>query len=226
VGRLRHAVTYGNAPGMNNVAIWRDVGLMARLSHACVRKPGQVRFPGHSHPADTTKRETAAPTLPSVTHTETGTPGSACTHQDKEQRYSCSRPKDERGIAYETRVHGDGVPVVVAGVTACQGARESRAQGEVGTSDRTLDNWEVCVMQSTETVLGVLRDRGRRGPPCDELYRQLFTPRLYLLAYGRIYSNDGAMTPGATAETSPQAGGPEHARPPARSTRLYGWPTP
>src|SRR3954462_14880554 len=56
-------------------------------------------------------------------------------------------------------------------------------------------------MQSAETVLGVLRERGRRGLPCEELYRQLFNPQLYLLAYGRIYSNDGAMTPGVTGET-------------------------
>jgi retron-type reverse transcriptase len=56
-------------------------------------------------------------------------------------------------------------------------------------------------MQNAETVLGVLRERGRKGLPCDELYRQLFNPQLYLLAYGRIYSNHGAMTPGATQET-------------------------
>ncbi|WP_194922203.1 reverse transcriptase/maturase family protein [Catenulispora rubra] len=56
-------------------------------------------------------------------------------------------------------------------------------------------------MQRAETVLGVLRDRGMRGLPCDELYRQLFNPQLYLLAYGRIYANHGAMTPGATPET-------------------------
>ena len=53
-------------------------------------------------------------------------------------------------------------------------------------------------MQSAETVLGVLRERGRRGLPCNELYRQMFNPQLYLLAYGRIYSNQGAMTPGVT----------------------------
>ena len=35
-----------------------------------------------------------------------------------------------------------------------------------------------------------------------ELYRQLFNPQLYLLAYGRIYSNHGAMTPGADGETA------------------------
>ena len=57
-------------------------------------------------------------------------------------------------------------------------------------------------MQSAETVLDVLRERGRRGLPCDELYRQLFNPQLYLLAYGRIYSNKGAMTPGPDAETA------------------------
>ena len=56
-------------------------------------------------------------------------------------------------------------------------------------------------MQNAETVLGVLRERGRRGLSLDEIYRQLFNPSLYLLAYGRIYSNQGSMTPGATTET-------------------------
>ena len=57
-------------------------------------------------------------------------------------------------------------------------------------------------MQSAETVLDVLRERGRKGLPLDELYRQLFNPQLYLLAYGRIYSNKGALTPGPDAETA------------------------
>ena len=57
-------------------------------------------------------------------------------------------------------------------------------------------------MQNAEVVLGVLRERGRKGLPCNELYRQLFNPQLYLLAYGRIYSNKGAMTPGPTQETA------------------------
>ena len=33
------------------------------------------------------------------------------------------------------------------------------------------------------------------------MYRQLFNPELFLLAYGRIYANEGAMTPGVTGET-------------------------
>ena len=57
-------------------------------------------------------------------------------------------------------------------------------------------------MQNAETVLDVLRERGRQGLPLEGIYRQLFNPQLYLLAYGRIYSNKGAMTPGPDAETA------------------------
>src|SRR5258708_36624218 len=57
-------------------------------------------------------------------------------------------------------------------------------------------------MQSAEAVRDVLRDRGRRGLPLERLYRQLFNPQLYLMAYGRIYANHGAMTPGACGETA------------------------
>jgi group II intron reverse transcriptase/maturase len=56
-------------------------------------------------------------------------------------------------------------------------------------------------MQNAETVLDVLRERGRRGRPLERLYRQMFNPQLYLLAYGRIYANKGAMTVGVTRET-------------------------
>jgi group II intron reverse transcriptase/maturase len=56
-------------------------------------------------------------------------------------------------------------------------------------------------MREAETVLGVLRERGRRGLPLERLYRQLFNPQWYLLAYGRLYSNKGAMTPGPDGET-------------------------
>ena len=67
-------------------------------------------------------------------------------------------------------------------------------------------------MQNAETVVDILRARGRRGLPCDELYRQLFNPALFLMAYGRIYANDGAMTPGPagrprTACRWPRSGG-------------------
>jgi group II intron reverse transcriptase/maturase len=57
-------------------------------------------------------------------------------------------------------------------------------------------------MQDAETVLSVLRERGGKGLPLTQLYRQMFNKNLYLLAYGRIYSNQGAMTPGAGGETA------------------------
>ncbi len=49
-------------------------------------------------------------------------------------------------------------------------------------------------MQDAETVLGVLRERGRRGLPCDELYRQLFNPSLHLMFVDRTsarHAGDG-----------------------------------
>jgi group II intron reverse transcriptase/maturase len=57
-------------------------------------------------------------------------------------------------------------------------------------------------MQRAEVVLNVLRERGRKGLPCAQLYRQMFNKDLYLLAYGNIYSNQGAMTPGGSKETA------------------------
>src|SRR5205807_3378854 len=57
-------------------------------------------------------------------------------------------------------------------------------------------------MRTSENVFGMLQDRGKRGVPVDDLYRQLYNPSLYLRAYGRIYANDGAMTKGATSETA------------------------
>jgi group II intron reverse transcriptase/maturase len=57
-------------------------------------------------------------------------------------------------------------------------------------------------MQDAETVLEVLRERGRRGLPLTQLYRQMFNKNMYLLAYGNIYSNKGAMTPGASGGTA------------------------
>lgn len=56
-------------------------------------------------------------------------------------------------------------------------------------------------MQSAETILRVIRERGSRGLPLQRVYRHLFNRELYLLAYARIYRNAGAMTSGVTEET-------------------------
>jgi len=57
-------------------------------------------------------------------------------------------------------------------------------------------------MQSTEELLGLLRERGKRGLPITRVYRQLYNTNLYLSGYGSIYRNAGAMTPGVTEETA------------------------
>jgi group II intron reverse transcriptase/maturase len=56
-------------------------------------------------------------------------------------------------------------------------------------------------MRDADTILGIIRERGKRGLPLEDLYRQLYNPTLYLLAYARLYSNKGAMTKGTTSET-------------------------
>ncbi len=56
-------------------------------------------------------------------------------------------------------------------------------------------------MRNAETVLAIIRERGKQGLPLQDIYRQLYNPDLYMRAYARLYSNDGAMTPGTTSET-------------------------
>jgi hypothetical protein len=67
-------------------------------------------------------------------------------------------------------------------------------------------------MQEAAVVLSVLRERGGKGLPFTQIYRQMFNKDLYLLAYGNIYSNQGAMTPGAGGETADRPGQPRMMR--------------
>ncbi len=56
-------------------------------------------------------------------------------------------------------------------------------------------------MRTSDTILGLLRERGSKGLPLERVYRLLYNPDLYLTAYGKIYRNHGAMTKGTTDET-------------------------
>ena len=56
-------------------------------------------------------------------------------------------------------------------------------------------------MQDATTVLRIIRELGEKGRPLDRIYRQLYNRELYLVAYGRLYRNKGAMTPGVSEET-------------------------
>ena len=49
-------------------------------------------------------------------------------------------------------------------------------------------------MQDAETVLEVLRERGRKGLPLTQLYRQMFNKNMYLLFVDRTtgrHAGDG-----------------------------------
>src|SRR5262249_39480450 len=89
---------------------------------------------------------------------------------------------------------GDGAAIVLS-------ARESRVPGE-GRQVSRDPNSQVREMRNAETILGIIHERGRQGSPLDDVYRQLYNPQLFLHAYGRIYRNSGAMTPGVTGETA------------------------
>lgn len=56
-------------------------------------------------------------------------------------------------------------------------------------------------MRDTNTILGLIRERGQKGLPLERVQRLLYNRNLYLTAYGRIYRNQGAMTKGTAGET-------------------------
>src|SRR5437660_5647293 len=58
------------------------------------------------------------------------------------------------------------------------------------------------VMREARTILQLLRERGEKRLPLERVYRLLYNPNLYLMAYGKIYRNHGAMTRGTTQETA------------------------
>jgi group II intron reverse transcriptase/maturase len=56
-------------------------------------------------------------------------------------------------------------------------------------------------MRDPKIILDIYQKRGANGRPLERVYRHLFLPELYLHAYGKIYRNAGALTPGSTGET-------------------------
>jgi len=60
---------------------------------------------------------------------------------------------------------------------------------------------EVRDMRDAETTLAIVRERGSRGLPLENVYRRLYNPDLFRKAYGRLAKNEGIMTEGTTTET-------------------------
>ena len=56
-------------------------------------------------------------------------------------------------------------------------------------------------MQNSETVLSVIQKIGKNNQKLKRLYRQLYNPEFYMMAYAKLYPNRGALTPGINTET-------------------------
>lgn len=57
-------------------------------------------------------------------------------------------------------------------------------------------------MQKAEHVLQALHRLGEKGLPLDRVYRNLYNPDMYLLAYDRIGCHPGSLTPGVDGKTA------------------------
>lgn len=55
-------------------------------------------------------------------------------------------------------------------------------------------------MPSAQKYIGIVRNRGERQLQLERVYRNLQQRDLFLIAYGKIYRNKGATTPGTTLE--------------------------
>ncbi|HFI0414837.1 TPA: reverse transcriptase domain-containing protein [Streptococcus suis] len=56
-------------------------------------------------------------------------------------------------------------------------------------------------MRTAKTILTVIHERGKQDKPLEMVYKLLFNRELYLIAYAKLYPNNGAMTKGVTEET-------------------------
>ena len=110
--------------------------------------------------------------------------------------WKISRGKNPRKMTLNIR-HGNGASVVVRG-------RESRLHGE-GRQDvnqfiKRKGAWGI--MRSPENVLESLKSKAcNKSYKYERLYRNLYNPQFYLLAYQRIQAKPGNMTAGTDGKT-------------------------
>src|SRR5262245_46211515 len=126
----------------------------------------------------------------------------APTHTQRSIDANAGRPKGRES-------QGRGPPIVVR-----DGNAVHKAKGQPEKSDQSVplikehrggivqfQKTEVCAMQSANVYLELVHERGKKGLPLERVYRQLFNRDLYLKAYGKIYRNDGVLTPGVNEDT-------------------------
>ena len=124
-------------------------------------------------------------------------------------RFICAKA----GSPTSREAQGDGTPIVVSHTNRAVPKGNKGAAHEDGPEcvtdihtqgryQEVSQAWRYAKVQTTEALLGLLRERGKRGLPLNRIYRQLYNTNLYLTAYGRVYRNAGSMTPGVTEETA------------------------
>ena len=68
--------------------------------------------------------------------------------------------------------------------------------GEGWQGDQISEYRGLRVMRTTQAILEMVHNRGENGLPLKRMYRLLYNRNLYVTAYGNLYSNKGALTPG------------------------------
>src|SRR5260370_31122559 len=117
--------------------------------------------------------------------------------KEKKGRQKPTRRKtaEKEGSHKSCEANGDGA-AIVAKRSGQRLRHDEGRQVSLSNKDR-----EVRVMRTAETILELIRERGKKGLPLERVYKLLFNKDLYLKAYGKIYRNKGAMTHGVTEET-------------------------
>ncbi len=85
------------------------------------------------------------------------------------------------------------------------GSRPSRETvtpiaGRHGTGRHISKHYEICVMQTTQKCMEIASKRGKANQEINKVYRMLKCKELYLIAYGKLSQNQGALTPGVNPE--------------------------
>jgi hypothetical protein len=89
--------------------------------------------------------------------------------------------------------------LIVPNVSPVMGEARGRRVADLGYSRGKVS----CKMIQACDVLDILRTKNRNNPKWinTDLYRLLYNPTLHILAYERLKSKPGNMTPGADGET-------------------------
>jgi hypothetical protein len=96
------------------------------------------------------------------------------------ERFICAKA----GSPTRREAHGDGTPIgdfrgtmpflEIKGAAHEDGEDAYDRYPYTGKVSGSYERKEVCEMQTTESLLGLLRERGKRGLPLTRVYRQLY----------------------------------------------------